>query len=683
MASGSFNLTRTSGSEYVLFWIEYSSTSDVATNTSTVTATMKARRTNTGYTTSGTGTFKININGQETSVSKTYSITSNEVTIMTATQSVQHNNDGTKTITMSGQYSGDSPIGGNGSESVTLDTIARASDFTLSSSNVTMGNNLVITINRASSNFIHQVFYSFGSLSWQGLSSSATTSYTWAVPISLTSQVPNATSGTATIIVETYDGQVDSSHYIGAIAKTLKLTVPSSVVPTISSVAIAEAVSGLANQFGVYVQNKSKLSTTITAAGAYGSTITRYSANLNGNIYSGNTFTTSLLSESGNNTMVVTVTDSRGRTATYNKTFNVTAYSDPNIETFAVARDDTTPSTVVATIKASIANVNNRNTYSYIIKYKKSSQSYYSSKTVTGTTSVDTTVNITNIDENSTYNFRLEVKDYFTTITSIKSLSTAFTLMDFNVSGKGMAIGKVSESNSLELGISTNAYRDINIITDSSEIRKLRVRNSDSSKYSDLNYQQLSFTSNNGSTSVGAFGYPNAQLTNTTSDKQITMLAPNSGDAEIRLGSTSSINTNIKSDGSIECKSLKIDNVNVYGEKTIYSTQTAINSASNITLTNMPNLTEYTGKTVNIYVKYNNDQAKKYSFVVGNNSLWIEYTRNFNGADIWHTLFEIENITSTSWKISTIKSYTINTAITNIAITTSNYMFYIDKITIN
>lgn len=453
MASGSFDLTRTSGTQYLKVWLEWSSSSDIASNTSSVTVTMKAKRTNTGYTTYGTGTFKIGINGAETSSTKSYSITSNEVTLMTATQNVSHNSDGTKSIEISGEYTGDSPIGGNGSQTVTLDTIARASNFTLSATSIEMNKALTITINRASTNFIHQIFYHFGSKNWQGLTSSATDSYAWTVPLNLANEIPNATSGVCTIIVETYNGTVDSNHYIGTTSKTVTLTVPSSVMPTISSVALAEATSGLATQFGVYVQDHSRIKGTITASGTYSSTISTYKTEINGSTYSTSTFTTALLKTTGTNTVKVTVTDSRGRITTKSVTFNVTAYSNPRIETFTVERDETTTTTVAVKIKASITNVNSKNTYSYVIKYKKTSASTYTSKTLSGTTSVDTTVTLTGLDENSTYDFVLEVKDYFTTMTCRRTLSTAFTILDFNKSGKGMAIGKVSEKDAFEVGM--------------------------------------------------------------------------------------------------------------------------------------------------------------------------------------------------------------------------------------
>jgi hypothetical protein len=61
----------------------------------------------------------------------------------------------------------------------------------------------------------------------------------------------------------------------------------------------------------------------------------------------------------------------------------------------------------------------------------------------------------------SSYDIRLTVKDYFTTISSVIDIPTAFTLLDFNASGKGIAFGKVSEeANGMEidLPLSINQY---------------------------------------------------------------------------------------------------------------------------------------------------------------------------------------------------------------------------------
>lgn len=547
---------------------------------------------------------------------------------------------------------------GSGSQDITLDNIARASSFTLSASSIEMNKALTITINRASNNFVHQVFYHFGSKTWQVISGNASTSCSWTVPLSLANEIPNATSGVCTIIVETYKGTVNSNNYIGTTSKTVTLTVPTSIVPTISTVNLVEATAGLASQFGVYVQNHSTIKGTITATGANGSKITNYKTVINGSTYSSNTFTTEILKTSGTNTAKVTVTDSRGRTATKNVTFNVVAYTDPKVSTFNVERNDTTPTTVAVKIKASIKDVNSKNTYSYTIKYKKTSASSYTSKTVTGTTSVDTTVNITGIDENSTYDFRLEVKDYFKTITSAHLLSTSFNLMDFNKSGKGMAIGKASEEDSFEVGMETNFKALVHI---KNAINKI---------------VDLLLSPNN--------------ITMLNSNSIETVVINNLGFIKLKAPSASAnTETTITHNeasfaGNVEVKGL----ITGKTEKSIWSSSSGkkINgkSGTSLNLTGMPNLTSYVGKKIHFYIKYNVDQLKEYCFEVGsaNNAYFIEYVRNFDGNDMWHTLFNIENTLSTTWKVSTIYSYLISNAnASNIDLT--NYSFYLCDITIS
>lgn len=53
-------------------------------------------------------------------------------------------------------------------------------------------------------------------------------------------------------------------------------------------------------------------------------------------------------------------------------------------------------------------------------------------------------------DVDSAYDVRLSVADYFTTIRKTVEIPTAFTLLDFNASGRALAFGKVSE---LEEGV--------------------------------------------------------------------------------------------------------------------------------------------------------------------------------------------------------------------------------------
>ena len=438
----------------------------VANNTSTVTARVQLVSTGASYTINSTAnkTGKLTINGTSYSFDFTASLSGNQTkTIFTKTVTITHSADGSKScafsasaginVTLSGTYYGTVSASGTG----VFNTIPRATTPTLSASAVDMGASITITMSRASDSFDHTLTYSFGGTSGT-IGSDLGTSRAWTVPLTLASQIPNATSGICTITCKTYNG----TTLIGTKTVTFTARVPASVVPTISNIAAAETVTGLAAQFGAFVQSKSKIKFTITASGAYGSTISAYKTEFDGKTYSGATPTSYAVTSSGTVNAKVTVTDSRGRTATLTKGISVTAYKSPQITAFSVLRSlaDGTANNDGANAKVtaafSISSVGSKNTNTYKVEYKLQSSTTwssllsgsgysYNSSTVTGA--------IFNVD--NSYDVRLTVTDYFGSVSKIVEISTAFTLLDFNASGKGMGIGKVSESNALEIAMPT------------------------------------------------------------------------------------------------------------------------------------------------------------------------------------------------------------------------------------
>ena len=86
--------------------IEWTATASSVSQTSNVTAKLYLRRTNTGYTTSGTGTFALFINGIKHQANNVaLSIKNDWVLAMTASEVVKHLSDGTKKITISAEGS--------------------------------------------------------------------------------------------------------------------------------------------------------------------------------------------------------------------------------------------------------------------------------------------------------------------------------------------------------------------------------------------------------------------------------------------------------------------------------------------------------------------------------------------------------------------------------------------------
>lgn len=432
----------------------------VANNTSNVTVSVRVYRTNTGYTTYGTGTVYCTINGTQYTEGITSSdkITNSGIVVFSKTLNITHSADGTKTLTTSARITHDQFSSSSQSYSQALTTIPRATTPTVSATSVNMGSSITINMARASSSFDHTLTYKFGSATGT-IGSDLATSKAWTVPLSLASQIPNGTSGTCTITCKTYNG----STLIGTKTVSFTAKVPSSVVPSISALTVSEATAGLNSQFGGYVQNKSKLKVAITAAGSYSSTIKTYKTTIAGKSYTGSSVTSGVLTSSGTVTISTTVTDSRGRTATKSTTVTVQAYTAPKISKFSAVR---TNAGVQVAMNFAITSLGEKNTKAYVLSYKTKTSSTWvvlASGSVYSYNSTQTFAE--GFSSEASYDLQLTVTDYFgesAAATAYAEIPTAFTLLDFNASGKGVAFGKVSEiDNQMEIDMDLNIYRNI------------------------------------------------------------------------------------------------------------------------------------------------------------------------------------------------------------------------------
>lgn len=431
-----------------------------------------------------TAYYYVYVNGSSsyTTYSADYNLPQYDTRIVVDTTiRVPHRNDGTGSVYVyAWMDTGISAGEVTHSDSLTLSTIPRATTPTFSASSIDMGKAVTITLNRASSSFTHELSYSFGTLSNQtsGLSASSSvgTSATFTPPLALADQIPNSTSGTCTITCKTYSG----STLIGTKTATLTLTVPSTVVPTISAVSISEATSGLAAKFGAFVQNKSTLAVAITASGSYSSTIAKYETYIQSVLYREASFTSNVITASGTIGVLTTVTDSRGRTAQISKSITIVAYSAPKISyvnawritSDGVASDN--GNRLAMWMKFEISSVGGKNDRTYNFKYCKSTDITFTSfASGTASTSYNGTQYFKSSPEISTdyaYVIRIEIADYFQTVTYDAQIPTGFTIMDFRSTGKGMAIGKVSEKNAFEVAMASEFSGQMKIFTEASDV---------------------------------------------------------------------------------------------------------------------------------------------------------------------------------------------------------------------
>lgn len=388
--------------------------------------------------------------------------------VASGTTNVPHNADGTKTgvglsftmqigITWSGVYTGDASASGT----MNLTPIPRASTGSLSNMNPFLGDTVTINIVRATPSFKHDVFVDWYAGTWTKLNGTTKidTSMSWTVPKSFANFIPSSMSGNGRIAIDTYN----DTTYIGTSIFTFTGNInpaDADFKPTISSVPLSEAVAGIASQFGSYVQNKSKVTGTVTASGKYSATIIGISTTIAGEKYTNNPFTSKEITASGTVQVSTIVTDSRGQTAVFNQNISVAPYSSPVITQFTPYRslddgtvDDDDGTYLTAMVGYTISPVNiggvNKNTSRYQLQYKQ----------VGSSTWVDV-FNVPNIfmladaemvsggpilDESFAYNVRLLVTDYFGSVPSEDEIGSAFTLADFHADGRHVAFGKISE----------------------------------------------------------------------------------------------------------------------------------------------------------------------------------------------------------------------------------------------
>lgn len=293
----------------------------------------------------------------------------------------------------------------------TLYAVWELAASTLTVSNGTIGTALSIGINRNNSSYTDTIAYTFGTASGTIATKTSSDSVSWTPPLSLASEIPNASTGTCTLTCTTYNG----STVIGTTTKSITLSVPQSIAPTVS-VSYADTIAQCLT-WGLFVQSRSKLAFTITASGQQGATIASYSTSVNGTSYNSATFTTDVLLYNGTNSYTVTVTDSRGLQTVSTGTFSVVAYSNPSLTLTLCDRNDSNPDQVDVAFDFSVASVSSNNDANYRLDYKLKSSSTWTNGTVQSLGSYSGSISdlIANLDGGDEWDIRINVIDSFQT----------------------------------------------------------------------------------------------------------------------------------------------------------------------------------------------------------------------------------------------------------------------------
>lgn len=306
----------------------------------------------------------------------------------------------------------------------------------------TLGSPLTFRVTRYDAAFSHRVTYRFGKetgLLYEGKAES----FAWTPPLSLAVQIPSAASANAVYSIATFDGNGDPVGVPQAV--TAALAVPDSVVPTVSFT--WEDATGKALVYGNPLQNVSALKVTPTSAGAYGSTVTATAVKLDGAAYAGG-----ILATSGDQCLSVTVTDSRGRTATAEQTVRVIAYGLPRLSLTASrctadgSADDEGEYARI-TVTGALSLLGGQNSGVLQLSYASGEGGATYKKTEDPVTPADSFWYEWVVEAPSAYTLEItaDLLDRIATVRRSMTLSVGYATLDFLAGGKGIAFGTTAK----------------------------------------------------------------------------------------------------------------------------------------------------------------------------------------------------------------------------------------------
>lgn len=383
---------------------------------------------------------------------------------VSGTHTVKHNTNGKKTIEVFLQTSIYTSEILSEQKSWKLDENLREASISADET-FTMGSSGGITITSDATDFKYTVEYLWGDTSDSGISAgkgykgtvvskTASKSITWTPPVELANAIPSDTSGVGTLICYSYSG----NSLVGTASTTFKANVPASVIPSVTSFTAERVNNDVPDTWGLYIQGKSQCKLTAVGAGAYKSTITSYMIKhrIGGAVISStSTGTSGVLNESGDVSFTVTVTDSRGRTASKDVTISVTPYSVPSVTSILSQRSDANGNVndngtyIRTSCECAVSPCEGKNSLSSCkVSYRKSGD--YSWSSAVNYTSGSVVILAGDADVDSSYEVKYEVSDALSAVTFIDVVSTSFTTLDFKKGGKGFSIGKASEKDCFE-----------------------------------------------------------------------------------------------------------------------------------------------------------------------------------------------------------------------------------------
>lgn len=331
------------------------------------------------------------------------------------------------------------------SGSATVKTLGGAvvnSVSTVTADNATVSISINTTVYEASYSYTLAIkngsstYLTISGLSWSKGTANRAVTLTAAQRTTLLNAMASIKSFTGTFAVTTYSG----STQIGSTSsKTATVqTTSANSAPTLSGFTYEDSYSTTTNITGnnqLFIQSHSTLKVTPgTATAKNGASITNYTASCNGvskSSTSNTAITVGKIAKSGSVSVTLTVTDSRGYTASVSKTITVIAYAAPKLSSVTLRRTNEIEPEMQLKFNGSISAISvdgtQKNSVQYVrYRYKKTSETSYSgyysilsSTTRSGTSFSFSNMELCNLDAGASYDFHLQIQDRLFSLSSL------------------------------------------------------------------------------------------------------------------------------------------------------------------------------------------------------------------------------------------------------------------------
>lgn len=279
-------------------------------------------------------------------------------------------------------------------------------------------------------------YLTISGLSWTKGTADRTVTLTAAQRTTLLTAMSTIKSFTGTFAVSSFSGttQIGSTS-----SKTATVsTTAANSGPTLSGFTFADSyatTTAITGNDQLFIQGYSKLTVTPgTATAKNNATITNYTATCNGVSVSnttGDALTVGVVSKSGTVAVVLTVTDSRGYTASVSKNITVLAYAKPKVSSLTLRRTNDIEAEMQLVFNGSISAITvdsvQKNSLLYVrYRYKATSATSYSSYvsilsavTQSGTSFSYSNLELRSLAADQSWDVHIQIRDQLNSLSSL------------------------------------------------------------------------------------------------------------------------------------------------------------------------------------------------------------------------------------------------------------------------